>query len=78
MVSAPALRAAAGILSGLIVWGVAAAVGVAAVLATSATAFMVLKLAGAAYPVYLGARAIERVTGTVLIALGVRLPLERR
>ena len=53
-----ALRASAGILAGLIVWGVAAAVGVAAVLATSATAFTVLKLAGAAYLVYLGARAI--------------------
>jgi threonine/homoserine/homoserine lactone efflux protein len=47
-----------GIVSGCLVWGVLAAVGVAAVLAASATAFTVLKLAGAAYMVWMGVRLI--------------------
>jgi threonine/homoserine/homoserine lactone efflux protein len=47
-----------GIISGTLVWGVLAAVGVAAVLAASATAFTVLKLAGAAYMVWMGVRLI--------------------
>jgi threonine/homoserine/homoserine lactone efflux protein len=51
-----ALRATAGILSGLVVWAFAAVAGVAAVLAASASALTVLKLAGAAYLVYLGIR----------------------
>ena len=43
-----------GIVGGLLGWSLAAAVGIAAVLAASATAFTVLKLAGAAYLIYLG------------------------
>jgi threonine/homoserine/homoserine lactone efflux protein len=43
-----------GVCTGILGWGLAAAVGVAALLATSATAFTVLKLAGAAYLIYLG------------------------
>jgi threonine/homoserine/homoserine lactone efflux protein len=42
-----------------------------ATLVASEPAFAVLKLAGAAY------LAIEALTGTVLIALGVRLAAER-
>lgn len=49
-----------GILSGLAIWGAASAVGVSALLATSATAFGVLKLAGAAYLVYLGIQTLRR------------------
>lgn len=51
--------AAIGVQSGLVVHMTAAAVGVAAVLLASAEAFTVLKLVGAAYLVYLGARALR-------------------
>src|SRR5215218_2922993 len=54
------LRTSAGILSGLCFWAFAAAVGVAALVATSATAFTVLKLAGAVYLVYLGLSTLLR------------------
>jgi threonine/homoserine/homoserine lactone efflux protein len=51
--------AAAGSASGNVVWGAASAVGVAAVLAASGTAFSALKLAGAAYLVYVGLQALR-------------------
>jgi threonine/homoserine/homoserine lactone efflux protein len=43
---------------GLIGWATASAVGIAAVLAASATVFTVLKLSGAVYLVYLGLRTL--------------------
>jgi len=43
-----------GICTGVLGWAIAAALGVATLLATSAAAFTVLKLAGAAYLIYLG------------------------
>ncbi|MEU6247536.1 LysE family translocator [Glycomyces sp. NPDC047010] len=49
---------ALGIGLGIAVWVVATSVGLAALLAASAIAFTVVKLAGAVYLVYLGVRAI--------------------
>jgi threonine/homoserine/homoserine lactone efflux protein len=49
---------ALGVETGTVVHTAAAAVGLSAVLASSATAFAVVKYAGAAYLVYLGLRAL--------------------
>jgi threonine/homoserine/homoserine lactone efflux protein len=49
-----AFAATLGIVSGLMVWAAASALGVAALLEASATAFTVLKVAGAAYLIGLG------------------------
>lgn len=51
-----AYATALGICTGCLVWGVAAAVGVSAVLAASEVAYTVLRLAGAAYLLWLGLR----------------------
>ena len=53
-----AMATAAGIVAGLFVWGAAAAVGVSALLAASATAFDVLRYGGAAYLVGYGVRLL--------------------
>lgn len=50
-----AFSTALGISTGAMVWGVAAAVGVSALLAASELAYRALTLAGAAYMVWLGA-----------------------
>ncbi len=54
-----ALATALGINAGIGVWTVAAALGLAALVHASATAFAVVKLAGAAYLVYLGLQALR-------------------
>jgi len=55
---AAAQAAALGINVGIFVWTIAAAVGLAAVIAASAAAFTAIKLAGAVYLVYLGVRSL--------------------
>jgi threonine/homoserine/homoserine lactone efflux protein len=53
-----ALATAAGVNAGVTVWIAASALGVAAVVRASEPAFLVLKLAGGAYLVLLGARTL--------------------
>jgi threonine/homoserine/homoserine lactone efflux protein len=52
------MLAAAGVAAGVFAWSLAAAMGVAALLAASAVAFTVVKLAGAAYLLWLGVTAL--------------------
>jgi threonine/homoserine/homoserine lactone efflux protein len=54
------LRASADILTGLCLWTAASALGIAAVLAASATAFTVLELVGAARLVTIGITTLPR------------------
>jgi RhtB (resistance to homoserine/threonine) family protein len=66
-----ALSTSLGVVSGLAVWTVAAALGVAAVLRASEVAFTTLKLVGAAYLIWLGIQALrasgrERAAGELL------------
>jgi len=51
-------RTALGVVSGQAVWALAASAGVAALLVASEPAFTALKLAGAAYLIYLGGQAL--------------------
>lgn len=53
------LLASAGVSMGLTVWTIAAALGVAALLRASAVAFLVLKLIGACYLVWLGVQMLR-------------------
>lgn len=54
-----ALATSLGVNTGLLIWTVAAALGVAAVVRESAVAFTVLKLVGAVYLVWLGLQALR-------------------
>jgi RhtB (resistance to homoserine/threonine) family protein len=54
-----ALGTALGVNAGLLIWTIAAAVGLAAVVRESAVAFAILKLVGAAYLIWLGVQALR-------------------
>jgi RhtB (resistance to homoserine/threonine) family protein len=54
-----AVVTALGVNAGLLVWAIAAALGIAALLHASSAAFTTLKLVGAAYLVWLGACALR-------------------
>ncbi|MFI0738549.1 LysE family translocator [Streptomyces sp. NPDC021100] len=57
---AEGLRTAAGITVGLLAWGVFTVVGLAAVLAASAGAYLAVKLLGAGYLAFLGLQALRQ------------------
>lgn len=57
---ADAARTALGVASGLLVWGLLTAAGLAALLAASSAAYTAVKLCGAAYLVWLGLRTLWR------------------
>jgi threonine/homoserine/homoserine lactone efflux protein len=48
-----------GICTGILGWAIAAVLGIATILATSSIAFTILKLAGAAYLIYLGVSTLR-------------------
>ncbi len=56
----PARETAAGVVVGLLVWGLVAVAGLAALLATSAGLYAGVRLAGAVYLVWLGLRTLWR------------------
>ncbi|MGZ4181677.1 MAG: LysE family translocator [Solirubrobacteraceae bacterium] len=68
-----ALGTALGVNLGLVVWTIAAALGLAAVVRASAVAFTALKLIGAAYLIWLGVQAL-RAAGRTSAATRVRRP----
>jgi RhtB (resistance to homoserine/threonine) family protein len=76
----PALATAVGINVGILFWTTAAALGLAAVIAHSTTAFTVIKLAGALYLVYLGLQALRasRVRPRMRAMPRSRAPLDNR
>ncbi|MGY1633049.1 LysE family translocator [Geodermatophilus sp. SYSU D01186] len=56
-----AFATALGVIGGVVTWGVAAAVGVSALVTASTVAYDVLRLAGAAYMLWLGGRILWRL-----------------
>ena len=67
---AAARATALGVNLGIFLWTLAAALGLAAVIAASAAAFTAIKLAGALYLVYLGVRALLGSHETVTVVAG--------
>jgi threonine/homoserine/homoserine lactone efflux protein len=59
--------ASLGICLGLLAWGVSAAFGLTALLAASEIAFTIVKWAGAAYLVYLGAKLLAKPRGALTV-----------
>jgi RhtB (resistance to homoserine/threonine) family protein len=60
--------AAVGVSIGLTVWTIAAAVGIAALLKASAVGFLVLKLVGAIYLIWIGLQMLRARTGEPAVA----------
>lgn len=61
---ARAAATAGGILTGALIWGVAAAIGASTLLTASETAYTVLRWSGAAYLIWLGLRLLRNTTIT--------------
>jgi RhtB (resistance to homoserine/threonine) family protein len=62
------LASAAGVWTGAFVHVLAASIGLSAILATSATAFAIVKYVGAAYLVYLGVKSLRSAGATFSLA----------
>ena len=76
---AAAQATAAGVNLGIFFWTIAAALGLAAVIAASAAAFTAIKLAGALYLIYLGLQALRASRrGAARSAPVTRAALDRR
>jgi len=75
---AAAYATAVGVNLGIFFWTIAAALGLAAVVAASSTAFLAIKLAGALYLIYLGLKALRRPGEAMTDGLPSRAPLSRR
>jgi RhtB (resistance to homoserine/threonine) family protein len=73
-----ALGTSLGVNTGLLVWTVAAALGIAAIVRSSAIAFTSLKLVGAVYLVWLGTQALRAARGHRAVAPGERAVSEHR
>src|SRR5262249_7872000 len=73
-----AYATAIGVNLGIFFWTIAAALGLAAVVAASSTAFLAIKLAGALYLVYLGVKALRRSGDPATNSLSPSCPLRRR
>ena len=74
----PAIATAIGVNVGIMFWTIAAAVGLAALIAASQTAFTVIKLGGAVYLVGLGAAAlwVSRTRSSAVVNLAPHPRLE--
>jgi RhtB (resistance to homoserine/threonine) family protein len=72
-----ALGTSFGVSAGLLVWTVAAAVGIASLLRASAVAFTVVKLVGALYLIWLGLQAL-RAAGRAAASQSPPHPTTRR
>lgn len=74
----PAFATALGIAAGALAWGAAAAVGASALLAASSVGYTVLRVVGAAYMIFLGARmirgALRRAPGAAETEVAVAAP----
>jgi len=75
----PGFATSVGICTGILGWAVAAGLGVSTLLATSANAFTALKLAGAAYLIYLGIATLRAHDASMAAYANgeSRLPLQR-
>jgi len=70
---AAAQATAVGINVGILIWTLAAALGLAALIAASATAFALIKVAGAVYLIYLGVQALLASRGETSPAAAIAL-----
>ncbi len=67
-----AVRAAGGVLLGIVLWGIASVVGLSALLANGSVAFLVVSVIGAAYLIWLGIMALRSAMSAAAGAAPIR------